>query len=377
MRFLQPPLVSDTIETHIKAQGREVKTFTDIAASLGYEVATFSALRNEIARLSIVNPGSILFYRGQKEDYQRNEVSTIMPSIYREGSELAPPNTMTLRWQNLKIASRILVEELNRRKMPDCNAVKSRKLIQWSILQHYEAALTPLTDVTQSLRVACSFATLENTSGTAFIYVFALPYYHNRVSRNSEEEVTNIRLLSICPPDAKRPYLQEGFLVGEEDIEFGGMALEGYDLRRRMIAKFQIPNNKEFWDEEIALSQNQLYPNDDKYEEICKIVGKRTAEELPPLELNFTDEQVFNFIAYWRKIEQLLNETYGAKGKNIEDLIMSVPIPNIQLKLKKTEMALQLLVHPNKNPPNRLKSYVLNIGELYKSLVRFVIERDR
>lgn len=376
MRFLQPPLVSKTIEAHIQAHGRTVKTFTDIAASPGYEITTFSSLRNEIARLSIANPGSILFYRGQKEDYQRNEVSTIMPSIYREGSELATPNTMTLRWQNLKIASRILVEELTSRKMPDCGAVKNRKLMQWSILQHYEAALTPLTDVTQSLRVACSFATLENTSETAFIYVFALPYYHNRVSRNSEDEITNIRLLSICPPDAKRPYLQEGFLVGEEDIESGGQAQESYDLRRRMIAKFRIPNNKKFWNEEIPLSKEQLYPQDDIYNDICKSVGERTAQELPPPELSFTDEQVFNFIAYWRRIEQLLNETYGAKGKNIEDLIMSLPNPSLQMRLRKTEIALQLLVHSYKNSPRIMKSYILQIGELYKSLNRFVSEQN-
>lgn len=246
MRYLQPPLVSKTIETYISSLGGKISTFRDIASSPGYKITKFSQLRNEVAKLSIANPGSILFYRGQKEDYRRDGVSTILPSIYRSGVELASQNMMKLRWQSLKVASSILIDELEKKKIADYSLVKRRKAIQWSILQHYEAAFTPFVDVTQSLRVAASFALFNNDGLDAYIYIFALPYYTNRVSRNSEEEIMNIRLLSICPPEAKRPYMQEGFLVGEEDIEVGGNAIESYDLRRRMIAKFEIPNNESF-----------------------------------------------------------------------------------------------------------------------------------
>lgn len=243
MRFLQPLLVSSTIAQHISSKGGKIVTFKDIASAPAYKVSTYSELRNEVAKLSVANPSSILFYRGQKADYQRQGVTTILPSIYRAGVELASNNVMKLRWQNLRVASAILIDELEKRKIVDTSLVKRRKAIQWSILQHYEVAFTPFVDVTQSLRVAASFALLDNEASEAYIYIFSLPYYTNRVSRNSEEEITNIRLLSICPPDAKRPYMQEGFLVGEEDIEIGSNAFESYDLRRRMIAKFEIPNN--------------------------------------------------------------------------------------------------------------------------------------
>lgn len=366
MRHLQPPLVSDSIEHHITSLGGKIVTFRDIAAAPAYHVSKFSDLRKEVAKLSISNPSAILFYRGQKDDYQRNGVSTIMPSIFREKSELASPNTMKLRWQNLKLASSILVDELEKRKIADAHLVRRRKSIQWSILQHYEVALTPYVDITQSLRVAASFALMDNETSKAFIYIFALPYYTNRVSRNSEEEITNIRLLSICPPEAKRPFMQEGFLVGEEDVEVGCNALELYDLRRRMIAKFEIPNVPEFWDEESQLSKAQLYPQPDIFNEICKEVGKRVYEELPPSELSFTEEEIFNFIAYWRKIEDIIWKKYGQKGDSLDMVIKKVPNDSIRFRLLKTETALQLLMHPYKSSPARLRSYITQISSLFK-----------
>lgn len=366
MRHLNPPLVSSTIENHIVSLGGKISTFKDIAASPAYKVSKFSELRNEVAKLSISNPSSILFYRGQKADYQRDGVSTILPSIYRAESGLASPNVMKLRWQNLKVASSILVEELEKRKIAETNLVKRRKAIQWSILQHYEAAFTPYVDITQSLRVAASFALMDNETPKAFIYVFALPYYTNRVSRNSEEEITNIRLLSICPPEAKRPYMQEGFLVGEEDVEIGGSALETYDLRRRLIAKFEIPNTPIFWDEESQLTKAQLYPQDDIFNEICKEVGRRVAEELPPRELSFTEEEVFSFISYWRKIERKLVSQYGEEGDTIHSLISKVPNASLRFRLMRTEKALQSLIHSSNTSPARLRSYITQISSLYK-----------
>jgi len=60
------------------------------------------------------------------------------------------------------------------------------------------------------LRVACSFATMDNENEFAYIFVFGLPYFTNRITINSEHDIINIRLLSICPPTALRPYFQEG-----------------------------------------------------------------------------------------------------------------------------------------------------------------------
>lgn len=79
-----------------------------------------------------------------------------------------------------------------------------------------------------------------------------MPYYINRISYNSEQDLVNIRLLSISPPKALRPYFQEGFLVGTEDITYNyGNDKDELDLNNRLIAKFKIPNNTEFWGSEF------------------------------------------------------------------------------------------------------------------------------
>lgn len=74
---------------------------------------------------------------------------------------------MKNRWNNLRMKSGFLMDELKARNIEGRNHLKNRKVLQWSILQHYEAALTPLTDVTQSIRVAGSFAQLNNKCTTA------------------------------------------------------------------------------------------------------------------------------------------------------------------------------------------------------------------
>ena len=53
---------------------------------------------------------------------------------------------------------------------------------------------------------------MDSKFNSAFVYVFGLPYYHNRISIDSEHDLVNIRLLSIMPPEALRAYFQEGFL---------------------------------------------------------------------------------------------------------------------------------------------------------------------
>lgn len=156
-------------------------------------------------------------------------------------------------------------------------------------MQHYEVTETPLIDVTQSLKVACSFAVLSDQNKIekdgsknkkehqsedkyAYLYVLALPYYTNRISVNSEEYLTNIRLISIAPPDALRPHYQEGFLVGEDEFKETYSRKDELDLNNRLVAKFKFKNNLNFWDEGLPLQQKELYPKDDKIEEKCKKV---------------------------------------------------------------------------------------------------------
>lgn len=156
--------------------------------------------------------------------------------------------------------------------------LKRKPLLQWSILQHYGVVATPLIDVTQSLRVACTFAQLDCREGDveAYVYVVALPYVSHRIHIDSEEYMTVIRLLSIAPPNALRPYCQDGFLVGEDVIQEKYYDKKELNLSRRLVAKFKIPANGDsgFWDTESPMDRNILYPTSDEMLDICNEVKK-------------------------------------------------------------------------------------------------------
>ena len=138
------------------------------------DAPTYRTLMEHIARLSYVNKDYLLFFRGQSTDY-KNKVgaSSFYPSIYR--GDRVPREELERRFDVLTSASARLVEAFRDQKIHGATDVKRRKLIQWSILQHYEVCATPLMDFTQSVRVACSFAQLEKVKSEPLVYVFGLP----------------------------------------------------------------------------------------------------------------------------------------------------------------------------------------------------------
>jgi hypothetical protein len=126
------------------------------------------------------------------------------------------------------------------------------RILRWSILQHYEICATPLLDVTQSLRVAASFAS-ERTTAEAFIFVLGVPNLSGAVTANAETGIQIVRLTSVCPPNAKRPHVQEGYLLGEypELSDYSQKRLYAHhevDFGKRLVAKFRF-DPKSFWKE--------------------------------------------------------------------------------------------------------------------------------
>lgn len=304
------------------------------------KVNSYSELRKYIAELSCANKNYVLFFRGQSDDYLnlKSGKSSLLPTMYRSWGFILPNEEQQYRWKKLKIASNLLLENFGNKRHTEIR----KKLIRWSILQHYEVTETPLIDVTQSLKVACSFAVLntqnniekdgaknnnENLSEDkyAYLYVLALPYYTNRISINSEEYLTNIRLISIAPPNALRPYYQEGFLVGEDEFNETYSRKDELDLNNRLVAKFKFKNNKKFWGNEKPLTQEELYPpagqkgNQDQICDMCKEISNSLYTELAVPFNNFgIDTEKFKYyIKKWDDIGKLLNgiRSYEAQIK--------------------------------------------------------------
>lgn len=240
-----------------------------------FEIDKYRGLVEHVAGLAYENRNHLLFFRGQDKDYQSKRAgSTLYPPIYR-GDNLQHAE-LELRFRQLEAAEQILAKLFEEQRIYGMRDVSRKRYIRWSILQHYEVVATPLLDVTQSLRVACSFAQLASTDPTCYVYVLGLPYPTNRISINSEEDVVNIRLLSICPPAALRPYFQEGYMAGTADVTTKFDTKTELDFRNRLIAKFAIPRARDFWNSGFeATPRTALYPNNDRVEELCREVRER------------------------------------------------------------------------------------------------------
>lgn len=285
------------IEGKITKELATVVNEKDVASGDGFPVNTYRELVEYCAALAYLNKDHLLFFRGQGVDFKnKSDKSTFYPSIYR--GDYLPKREVEHRFDILGQASSKLVDLLSTRTKDGAGELKRKKYIQWSILQHYEVCGTPLIDFTHSLRVACSFAQLENENDHAYIYVFGLPYITNRISINSEHDLINIRLLSICPPDALRPYFQEGYLAATSDIEHEYDSKSELDFNRRLVVKFQIPNSNNFWGKDFKIiPKSALYPQQDVFHRICKEIEVDVKRELKPGEIG-------EFLSLWSEIEE-------------------------------------------------------------------------
>ncbi|MEL7668360.1 MAG: FRG domain-containing protein [Actinomycetota bacterium] len=280
-----------------------------VATADAIPVASFDELVREVAQLSYVNRDYLLFYRGQAEDYRnRAGASTFYPSIYR--GERLPRESVALAFDVLDLAASRLCDGLYLREIDGHRDVRRRRYIQWSILQHYEVCPTPLLDLTQSLLVACSFAFLEDTGTEPYVFVFGMPYVSNRVSINSEHDLVNVRLLSICPPDALRPYFQEGYVAGTDEVTTQYDSKSELDFTNRLVAKFKLTGGRSFWGDGFRpLSRAVLYPEDDRVQWICDEIRRDLEAETSP-------GRVGAFLREWNELEALLMSRARAAGND-------------------------------------------------------------
>jgi len=262
-------------------------------------VPTYNELVKIVAELSYLNRDNLLFFRGQAKDYRNKAgATTLYPSLYRKN--VITKARLGYDFSMLKEISAILVEETKKYDRKAADEIRRKQYIQWSLIQHYEVHETPLLDITQSLRVACSFAQAgAEESAEAFVYILGLPYMPNGISINSEQEIVNIRLLSACPALALRPYFQEGFLAGTTDITDNYDDKNELDFNRRLIAKFVIPNNEDFWNGNPNRISKDLLFLDEEYDAMYKICSSIHGAVLK------TEETLFDNSEYSKEVDEL------------------------------------------------------------------------
>lgn len=270
-----------------------------ITSSTPLKISSFRELVKVVAKFAYHNKDSLLFFRGQSQDYvNKGGGSSFYPTIYR--GEYISHSELRNRFDILSGCSKALVQLFEDKKIDGHKDVKRRQLIQWSMLQHYEVCETPLLDFTHSLRVACSFAYLKNNSENAFVFMFGFPYLTNRISLNSEHDIVNIRLLSICPPKAYRPHFQEGYLAGTDEITYNYDRKSELDFNNRLIVKFELPDEKNFWGRNFhKIPETSLYPKSDPIKKLCDKISDMASRELRSGDLG-------DFLKVWSEIEEFV-----------------------------------------------------------------------
>ncbi len=284
------PILTPELERHTKG---------DVVKGDAYEIRRYSDLVKHIARLAYLNKDHLLFYRGQGALYKNKAGgATFYPAIYR-GDPL-DRGTIDSRFRLLDRASQRLRELFAKGAIDGHQEVARKLLVRWGILQHYQVCSTPLLDLTQSIRVACSFAQAAAKGRKAYVSVFGLPYTTNRISSNSEHDLVIVRLLSICPPAALRPYFQEGYLAGTADMMADYEDKSELDFNRRLVANFEIPAGTSFWGSGLSrVSDTELYPSEDSIQDLCMSIDVNVAVGPRP-------EALGAFIAAWTGLEQLV-----------------------------------------------------------------------
>lgn len=330
-------------------------------------IKSFRALVCEVAELSCLNRDWLLFYRGQTHDYRsKGNSSTLYPSIFR--GESISKTELELRFSFLQTMAANLRTRI-KEEYPKSERMKelvSRKRVQWSILQHYEVCPTPFLDVTQSLLVACSFAYC-NSKDCAYLYVLGLPYNVNRISRNSEHDLINIRLLSICPPEALRPHFQEGYLVGTDGIDYQSVDKIKYDFNRRILAKYKLPDATSFWSDGFsALPSETLYPSNDPIASICEQINEEAKTSI-------SNESIGSLISKWSELESLIfllskeNSQHRSFAESIHMLYLNNVLTDESINmLNYVRQIRNAIVH---DPASTRISDVLESSKLIESLL--------
>lgn len=263
--------ISNKVFSHLSLKTKDRTFIGEIRASKGLEVSSFRELVKKLAYISFNNPELNLYYRGQRHDYKNNKsASYLYPSLYRGVREkVRSGNNLDARVAILRESQKRLIECFKKHKLAGHDSLYRYEEIQWAILQHYEVCGTPLLDITSSLRAACSFA-LQSAEHHGYLYVLGLPQVNGSISYYVEEEMLNVKLSSICPPQALRPYFQEGLLVGCFPSELKSPSWARIDVASRMIAKFKLVKDS-FWDDEFQeIPSKSFFPDEDPVLHICE-----------------------------------------------------------------------------------------------------------
>jgi hypothetical protein len=274
------PFCYNAFQEHGSLKGESLKSTLQRSSDIyEYEPLTarsYAELIETVSFFSVMNKRHSLFFRGQARHLPLRP--TIFRSNWRSLSGVVhdipnSPAGLQRVYDHLhsEIAPIVLLV-CSAFPMPRRATLSMFREAIWAVAQHYELWPTPLIDITPNLRAAASFA-LWNGRTDGELYVVALPPSTNSITFEADQHVVLARLQAVCPPAAKRPHYQDGFLVGRFPFigpnpnEIDSRPDQASDLSRRLVARIRLKDEGSFWNVDFPrMSPLSLLPqaNDDR-----------------------------------------------------------------------------------------------------------------
>lgn len=227
----------------------ELKPSSDHWLDEPLEARSFDELIEIVSFLSVMNKRSSLFFRGQGRHLE------VIPCIFRsEWTSIGKtkhkiPNGSAVRqkiWDHLNSTiAPLIISALREFALPRRRSIEMFREAVWAVSQHYDVWPTPLVDVTTNLRIAASFA-LWGGRAEGQLYIVALTPSTNSITFDADQHIVLARLQAVCPPIARRPHYQDGYLAGR--FPFAGPNSNPVDsdpemvsrLSRRLVARVKL-----------------------------------------------------------------------------------------------------------------------------------------
>ncbi len=240
---------SQKIWSFVNQTDTDASSNTAVRKSGGVYVESYLDLARKVSTIQYLNRDFVLMFRGQSGDWKnRSGNSSLKPGLTRSSAGVRPDYEQ--KFATLLRAEELLVDLYAAAGLSGTTRLSRQRILRWAILQHYEVCDTPLLDVTHSLRIAASFASLKGEE-EAFVFALGVPNLSGAITASAEAGLQVIRLSSVCPPEAVRPHIQEGYLLGEypdmDSVKQKGLyPSHEIDFGLRMVAKFRFRPST-FW----------------------------------------------------------------------------------------------------------------------------------
>lgn len=215
-----------------------------------WEVKDWNQLRTAVSFLMLMNKRHVLYFRGQKEHYQK-----CLPTLFRDTWSFDGKTYPINKNNRIKYYSKLLdfrepvLDIVEKIGTPRSYILKHVPAAAAAILQHYELWPTHFIDITRSLNIAVAFSEGHKIGNYAYLYVFALPDLRGSITSDIDQHISIARLEAICPPAAMRPHHQDAYLVSrfpEPPVLNGNIDqtwnswIKNTDLTKRLVAKFRL-----------------------------------------------------------------------------------------------------------------------------------------